>query len=96
MFLFMWLPRMDGVSQIIMNVLAFVPIGASLAVALRKSVWWQVLLTGCLVSLCVELLQFYYKRGLCEIDDVIHNTTGCMIGYGVAKLIAYAHSAFMK
>lgn len=84
------------VKQIIMNVLAFVPIGASLAVALRKSVWWQVLLTGCLVSLCVELLQFYYKRGLCEIDDVIHNTTGCMIGYGVAKLIAYAHSAFMK
>lgn len=74
------------IKQIIMNVLAFVPIGASLALGLKKAVWWQVLLLGCMVSVCVELLQFFYKKGLCEIDDVFHNALGCLIGYGLFLL----------
>ena len=71
------------IKQIIMNVLAFVPIGTSLALLLKKAACWQVVLAGCMVSVCVDLLQYYFKKGLCEIDDVIHNTIGCLIGYGL-------------
>ena len=76
------------IKQIIMNVLAFVPIGASLALGLKKAAWWQVLLPGCMVSVCVELMQYYYKRGLCEIDDVMHNSIGCLIGFLLMILFA--------
>lgn len=71
------------IKQILMNVLAFVPIGAALAQGLKKAAWWQIVLAGSMVSVCVELLQYHYRRGLCELDDVIHNTLGCMIGYGL-------------
>jgi glycopeptide antibiotics resistance protein len=84
------------IKQIIMNVLAFVPIGASLALGLKKAVWWKVVLVGCMVSVCVEALQFYYKRGLCEIDDVMHNSIGCLIGYGIFSLVRIGYERFCK
>lgn len=84
------------IKQIIMNVLAFVPIGASLALGLKKAAWLQVLLLGCMVSVCVELLQFFYKKGLCEIDDVIHNSIGCLIGYGIFSLVRIGYERFCK
>lgn len=56
--------------------------------------WWKgwtvVLFAGILLSVGIEALQLYLKRGLCETDDIIHNTLGCLIGYGVilsAKII---------
>ena len=84
------------IKQIIMNVLAFVPIGASLALGLKKAVWWQVVLAGCMVSVCVELLQFFYKKGLCEIDDVIHNSIGCLLGYVIFSLVRIGYERSCK
>lgn len=46
------------------------------------------ILFGCLVSVAIEVLQFFTQRGLCELDDVIHNTLGVVIGYGVYKVIS--------
>lgn len=34
-----------------------------------------------LLSSLIEVLQFVFKKGLCELDDVFHNVLGCMIGY---------------
>lgn len=35
--------------------------------------WWHALL--------IKLLQLVLKRGLTEIDDVMHSVVGCMMGY---------------
>lgn len=44
----------------------------------------KVLLTGFLLSILIELLQLASGRGLCETNDVVHNTIGCMLGYAAA------------
>ena len=68
-------------SQTIMNVLVFVPIGLLVRVIQNK--WYVALLVGFFISLCVEMLQYLLAKGYCEIDDVIHNTLGCLFGIGI-------------
>ena len=63
-----------------MIVLAFIPIGLLLG-TFKGMKWWQALLVGLCFSMMIELLQLVLKRGLTEIDDVVHNGVGCMIGY---------------
>lgn len=69
--------------QAIMNVLAFVPVGVLLGCSFSKMKWWKVLLIGGSVSVTIEVLQLAFKRGFAEFDDVFHNVSGCMIGYGI-------------
>jgi len=71
-------------SQSIMNVVVFVPIGLLLGMVVKK---WSVALTiGVLISLCIEMLQYLLAKGYCEIDDVVHNTLGCLLGIGIYLL----------
>ena len=66
-----------------MNVAVFVPVGLMLGIILKQRAWWTALLIGMGVSVGVEVSQLMMNRGLCEVDDVIHNTLGCAIGYGL-------------
>lgn len=78
--------REELLAENIMNVLAFTPIGLLLGLSFRNINWWQVLLVGSLISISVEAMQFWLKRGFAETDDVIHNTLGGLIGYGLFRL----------
>ena len=71
----------------LMNIIAFVPIGLLLIVGAKKQSWKCVAIVGFGFSLVIEFLQFQYNRGIGELDDLIHNTIGCVIGYFVAKAI---------
>ena len=33
------------------------------------------------ISVTIESLQFFFMRGFSEVDDVMHNTIGCIAGY---------------
>lgn len=88
--------RLDLVAEIIMNVLAFVPIGSLIGLVLPGIKWWKVLLTGFCMSMSIEVLQLVFKIGFSELDDVMHNTLGCVIGYGVFSLIIYGYKKFSK
>ena len=46
----------------------------------RKVRWWQGLLCGIVLSFGIESLQLILHRGLFELDDIIHNSLGCMAG----------------
>ena len=70
-------------TQNIANVLAFVPIGLLLGCAFGRIKWWKALAIGGGFSILIEVLQFVFKRGFAEFDDVFHNVLGCAIGYGV-------------
>lgn len=66
----------------LMNVLLFFPIGLSLPFALGKgklAVPVTVVL-ACLFSAGIEYLQYRYSLGRCEVDDVIMNTLGALLG----------------
>ena len=70
----------------IMNVVVFVPVGMILGSLLRvKGSWLVALLIGCSISITIEALQFWFMRGFSELDDVMHNTVGCLIGWCMVK-----------
>lgn len=71
--------------QIFLNILLFIPFGFMLCCYLYKyhrpqHLFLPILLSGLFVSVSVELLQYLTSRGFTEIDDVINNTAGSMIG----------------
>jgi len=66
----------------IMNVIVFIPVGLLLGSLLRvKGSCLIVLLIGCSISVTIEALQFWFMKGFSEVDDVMHNTIGCIAGY---------------
>ena len=69
--------------EILMNIIVFMPIGFLLGGAIGKYSLKKVILLGFLVSLFIEAMQFALKRGFSEIDDVVHNTFGCLIGFSL-------------
>lgn len=69
------------IAEIILNILMFIPIGFFSGIAIKKMNTIKVIGMGCMLSSCIEILQLLTKRGVCNIDDVIHNTLGCVIGY---------------
>lgn len=77
--------RNDLIKEHYLNVALFIPLGMLIWFALGQRKWWRALVFGCAVSMLIEVMQLVLKRGLCEFDDVMHNTLGCMIGYGVMK-----------
>lgn len=81
--------RKDLLTQDIMNVAAFIPIGLLLPCAFGRLKWWQALLIGGVFSVLIEALQFVLMRGFAEFDDVFHNVLGCIIGYEVYVGMAF-------
>lgn len=72
--------RLQLLPELIMNILAFIPIGFVFCLTFRRIRWWQAAMCGMGLSIGIELLQWVFKRGCTDIDDVIHNTFGCVIG----------------
>lgn len=71
----------------IMNVVVFVPVGLFLGLTFRSVSWFHALIIGACLSVGIEVLQFALVRGFAEFDDVMHNTLGCVIGYGISRLL---------
>ena len=71
----------------ILNVLLFMPVGFLAGCSFRGITFKKALLLGGGLSVFIELLQFIFKKGYCETDDVIHNVLGCLIGYGLSNVI---------
>lgn len=86
----------DLLYENIMNVVAFVPLGLLLGCAFKSMTWWKVMVIGMCVSLIIETMQFMYKRGFAETDDVMHNTIGCLIGFGIYSLARYGYERIGK
>ena len=64
--------------QVLLNIILFVPIGLLFRGILKNL--WTVVICSCIFSICIETLQLVFRKGLCETDDVIHNTLGAAIG----------------
>ncbi|WP_392387700.1 VanZ family protein [Bacteroides pyogenes] len=69
------------------NHMMLMPIGMLTGLIMKRRRWWKSCLIGFTLSACVEMFQFVFKRSFCELDDVIHNTTGTLIGYCIAILL---------
>ena len=69
------------IPEVLMNVVVFIPVGFLLGTIYFKSVKLLTLLfIGLGLSLAIEISQYIFKRGFSDIDDVILNIIGCLIG----------------
>ena len=66
--------------QYLLNILFFIPYGFLFP---WKDNWKRVIVTALVLSVFIELSQFIFNLGWCEVDDVISNTLGAMIGYWI-------------
>jgi glycopeptide antibiotics resistance protein len=69
-----------------MNVMLFIPIGILVGGALKKKHIWNTVKIGFVLSFFIELTQLITTRGVFNVDDIIHNILGCVIGYGIFRL----------
>ncbi|TQM62885.1 glycopeptide antibiotics resistance protein [Humibacillus xanthopallidus] len=69
-----------AIGNVIGNVVAFVPLGALLPLLRRwMGIWTNLLIVLC-VSVAVEIVQGVFGVGASDIDDVILNTLGGLVG----------------
>lgn len=81
--------KMDMVywRNLVLNILMFCPIGFLLPIlhpVFRK--YYIVYATGFGCSFFIELTQLIFRCGVFETDDLINNTLGAMIGFGMFSL----------
>ena len=72
------------------NVIGFIPFGALLPSISRKPAgFFRTTFIGFELSLMIELSQLVLKVGSCDVDDVLLNTLGCCLGYGLYRLLKW-------
>lgn len=74
-------------AYVVENVLLFIPYGFLSPwafKALRR--FWRCGASGFLASLGIEFLQLVTRRGYFQIDDILTNTLGTMIGYMLFRI----------
>ena len=74
------------------NIGMFMPLGFFPALLWRKWRWWKSVLLGFFCSGAIEFTQFFIGRST-DIDDVILNTTGALLG---CLLCALCRAAFPR
>lgn len=80
-------PR-DLIWNLVGNTAMFIPTGIILPILYKRlNCFWKVTLAGLMISLCIEILQLPFPSRATDIDDLILNTLGVMIGYGVYALV---------
>lgn len=64
-----------------LNVLLFIPIGILYCLSHEDKKPIGAILFSCVMSVSIEIIQYVGRKGVCEIDDVLHNTIGGILGY---------------
>ena len=62
------------------NAVLFFPLGIILPAVFKKLGFLGTVITGMLMSLAVETMQYFTLRGFADIDDLLMNTLGVILG----------------
>jgi glycopeptide antibiotics resistance protein len=84
-------------SNLVGNIVAFIPFGMFL-VFLSKNKGMSfigVFARSFTLSLCIEYLQGVFSLGIFDVDDLILNTFGGLLGYCAIKLYDKVYSKFL-
>lgn len=79
------------VEDAVTNMIVFVPLGILIPLMLKRPSWWRVLAAAVGTSLAIELTQLAMQDlagggHVADINDLIFNTLGGIIGYGLFLL----------
>lgn len=77
---------MSNIRGMLLNIVMLVPFGFFLPMYFaRYQKWYRTLIAGITTSLLIEIIQLYTFRAS-DIDDLLMNTLGTVIGFLIAKL----------
>jgi len=79
--------RAFAFSNIVGNIVIFIPMGIYITLLTCNSKIVKTVLCVFLFSLAVEMVQFVFKLGIGDIDDVILNVLGGFIGAVLYKIL---------
>lgn len=70
------------------NVALLVPIGLLAPLVFRNSTWKKALVLSVTTGLTIEIMQAVLRLGIFDIDDIILNALGVMVGYWTFAILA--------
>ena len=78
----------EDVGYNLKNILFFIPFGMTFpemsklhfSFVLVNRRWLVVMLAGIMLSIFIEITQYVFCLGLCELDDVLCNVLGALLG----------------
>jgi glycopeptide antibiotics resistance protein len=76
--------------QVVLNILMLTPIGFLMPFITRDKK--LIVPFGFLFSAVIEVSQLLLRKGYFEVDDIIHNTLGVALAYGINRLMAFRES----
>ena len=83
--------RREALINVIGNTAMFIPVGIIWPIAFRKlDTHRKVMAAGIGTSLIIEILQLPFFDRVSDIDDLILNSLGFLIGYGICLLVKMA------
>ena len=88
--------RAFAFSNVVGNIVLFVPLGVYLPLFIREKSILKNVLWIILISALVEILQFVFRVGASDIDDVILNGLGGFIGIIAYKILLKMFVDFSK
>lgn len=69
--------------NLIGNIFPFMPIGLLAPLVFRSMSWQKALILGVVTGLTCELMEVIFRVGIFDVDDVMLNAFGVVLGYGV-------------
>jgi glycopeptide antibiotics resistance protein len=73
--------------NLIGNILPFAPLGLLAPLVLRVMSWQKTLVLGVVTGLTLEGMEVVFRVGIFDIDDVMLNAIGVLIGYGAYLIL---------
>ena len=74
--------------NLIANIVTFIPFGFLIPILSKKHrTLFNMTIISLLVIMMIEVMQFILNVGVFDIDDIILNTSGCILGYGIYRIM---------
>lgn len=82
------------ITNILGNIAAFMPFGVFLPLALRFKGIISISIHSFMLSLFIETIQMVFRVGSFDVDDIILNTLGGLLGYAIYLLASKYYNKF--
>lgn len=78
------------------NILIFVPFGFFMPMASKRRSFFVTAVDSLALSFFIELIQLFTKVGCFDVDDLLLNTIGGMLGYIIFTISSALRRAYVK
>ncbi len=85
-----------GILNLAGNIILFLPIGLLIPFIYRKMTWRQVVILAIAAGLLFECMEIIFQVGIFDIDDIILNGLGIMLGYWLFTCFIKVNRGFDK